>query len=862
MSISSRVEALLSQMTLEEKIAQTDMIRGVALATKVHPAHFCAVDEQSDFHWDRVEQFIGARGIGFVHDVYSVPRVLNRLQRYFVEKTRLGIPCIFTGEALHGLSYPGACVFPMPISLGAAFDPELTKAVGRAIAAETRSLGIHEILAPNLDVARDPRWGRMEETFGEDTWLSSRMAAAIVSGEQGGDISRPDSVVCEPKHYLAHGFPEGGLNCASARAGAREILSEYLPVFEAGVVEGGACNLMASYNNIDGTPMICSRRYLTQTAKEKLCLRGYIRSDFGAVNRLRGMHHMTVDDASSIALAFNAGLDVSGFDYSNEVWQSTLAALVNTGRVPMETLDDSVRRILRIKFELGLFEHPYADEQRYHGVVRCEEHVDLSLRAAQESMTLLKNDGVLPLSRGLRSIALLGPSSNRQRIGSYSSVPYGYKVPSLFDELRSALPGVEIRQEDGCSISEKDTLVVPADWLEGGVKLSYYSDSDFTKAPVGEDVFAEVNFNWGLAKPHPALPFNGYGVRMTGALTMDADKAELAREFDGTLLLPMRDSVRLWMDGELLIDSWGANKQPLPSAPFHFVHGERHEFVIEYLNDASGWNVAFKFSPLGSGSMDRAVALAKEADLTILVCGDDTVTSGEGMDRCGIQLYGAQRELVRRVGALKKPSVLVLEVGKAVDLSDESASMNAILLPWFGGELGARAIAQALTGVLNPSGHLPVSFPRSVGCLPCYYSALPGGSTDYLEGPHSALYPFGHGLSYTRFELSELTAKVVGPAQAELSMTVSNVGDRDGVAVPQIYTEDVVSSVVTPDRRLCAFERVALAAGESKRIVLSLDERAFRLMNENLEWVVEPGDFVLHAGFSSADIRESVRLTL
>ena len=196
-----RTEDLLKRMTLEEKVAQMDMIRGVELATKVHEVHFCAVDENSDFYWDKVDESIGERGMGFVHDVYSVPAVLNKLQKYFVEKTRLGIPCIFTGEALHGISWPGGAVFPMPINMGAAFDPELTHEIGHAIAAETRSIGIHEILAPNLDLAREPRWGRVEETFGEDTYLSSRMAYAIVTGEQGEDISAPDAVIAEPKHY-------------------------------------------------------------------------------------------------------------------------------------------------------------------------------------------------------------------------------------------------------------------------------------------------------------------------------------------------------------------------------------------------------------------------------------------------------------------------------------------------------------------------------------------------------------------------------------------------------------------------------------------------------------------------------------
>lgn len=233
LSAGERAEDLLGRMTLEEKVAQMDMIRGVELAVKVHEAHFCAVDEHSDFQWDQVEKSFGDRGIGFVHDVYSVPAVLNKLQRYLVEKTRLGIPCIFTGEALHGLSYPGATIFPMPIAMGASFDPELTKETGHAIAAETRSLGIQEILAPNLDLAREPRWGRVEETFGEDTCLSSQMAFAIVTGEQGDDLSAADAVMAEPKHYCVHGIPEGGTNCSPARAGVREVETAYLPVFEA-----------------------------------------------------------------------------------------------------------------------------------------------------------------------------------------------------------------------------------------------------------------------------------------------------------------------------------------------------------------------------------------------------------------------------------------------------------------------------------------------------------------------------------------------------------------------------------------------------------------------------------------------------
>ena len=647
--VMEQVNDLLSRMTLEEKIAQTDMIRGVELATKVHPKHFCAVDETSDFHWDRVESSIGVKGIGFVHDVYAVLRVLNRLQRWFVENTRLGIPCIFTGEALHGICYPGATVFPMPLNLGAAFDRSLTRAVGHAIAAETRSLGIHEILAPNLDVARDPRWGRMEETFGEDTYLSGEMAYEIVTGEQGEDIKNPDSVVCEPKHYCVHGIPEGGVNCGPARAGVREVETCYLPVFEAGIKRAGAYNAMASYNSIDGEAVMASEHYLREVLQNRFGLKGYVRSDFGGINRLKTNHFMTRDDLSSMETALKAGVHVQGFDYPNAVWQSGLMQLVQEGRISGEIIDDAVRRVLRVKFELGLFENPYACETHYQSVIRCKDHRDLCYRAACESTVLLKNRGnLLPLENKTGTLALIGPSSRRQRIGSYASVPDGYRVHSLYEELQTALPGWRILQEDGCAISDRDVTLLPAAWLENGVELSYFTGGDFSKNPVGQDVMGEVSFNWILAKPHRELRFLGYGVRMEGEFVVKPEAVGREGSFDGQLIFTTEDSVRLFVDGKLVIDSFDDHKQPLPACPFFFEEGKRHHFVAEYVCDVSGNHVTLSLMPHGRDSIDKAVALAQMADVTVLVCGDDTVTSGEGMDRCELKLYGKQKELAER----------------------------------------------------------------------------------------------------------------------------------------------------------------------------------------------------------------------
>ena len=884
LTIEERAENLLSLMTLEEKAAQMDMIRGVELATKVHEAHFCAVDETSDFYWDQADKQIGKKGIGFVHDVYSTPEVLNKLQRYFVEKTRLGIPCIFTGEALHGISWPGATVFPMPINLGAAFDPELTRQQGHAIAAETRSLGIHEILAPNLDLAREPRWGRVEETFGEDTYLSSQMAYAIVTGEQGTDMRAEDAVAAEPKHYCVHGIPEGGINCSPARVGKREIETVYMPVFEAGIKKAGACNAMASYNSIDGEAVICSEYYLREILKTRFGLKGYVRADFGAVSRLWKTHHLTGSDAESIARAVNGGLDVQGFDFPNEVWEQSLIDLVHEGKIAMQVIDEAVLRILRVKFALGLFEHPYTDEKKYRSVIRCEEHKAIALRGAEESIVMLKNEGsLLPLSREVTSIALIGPSSGRQRIGSYSSVPYGYTVRSLSDEIADIVgENCRIRQADGCGVTDQDVELIPRNWFPNGIHLEYYDNDSFSGEPVGTGEANQVKFNWILAKPHRNLNFKGYSVRMRANMKVHTGDFTDSDQLDGKLVFTTGDSVRILIDGICVIDSVGDHKQALPSCPFTFVNGREHDVVIEYVCDVNGNDLKFCVDHHGD-SMEQAVQAARESDVVILVCGDNTVTSGEGMDRCDLKLYGKQRELIEKVSKLGKKTVLVLENGKPVDLSEETEWADSILVAWFGGEFGAKAIANVLFGEVNPSGRLPISFPKGVGYLPCYYAALPGGAPSYLEGERKELFEFGYGLSYTQFRYSDLQIEKginkedLTPVQTAdetdvlcaddryrytVSVRVKNVGTAAGDEVVQLYINDVASSIVTPEKLLQGFKRISLQPGEEKCVKFALNFNSFRLFNLSCEWVVEPGEFEIMAGASSRDIRLKGRIVI
>lgn len=452
--IDERLDDLMERMTLEEKIAQLDMKFGNKYCTKPDPNHGCSVSADSDYDWERIRDEFGS-GLGYLHDNYTVPSVFNKIQKFFVEETRLGIPLIFTAEALHGISGTRGTILPIPTAWAATFDPELAARAGDVIARETRALGMHEILAPNLDVARDPRWGRTEETFGEDTYLSSRMAAAVVSAEQKGDISRPDSVIAEPKHYCVHGIPEAGVNCGPTRAGVREVESCYLPVFEAAIREGGAYDVMVSYNSIDGELLMTSSHYLREVLKERFGLRGICRSDWGGLRRVHYLHKLAKDEKDAVYLAKLNGLDCQGGDeYSHKFWISSLTELVNEGRIPEENINDSCRRVLRLKFLLGLFENPYTNENDWRSVINCPAHLDTAAELARKSVTLLKNDGVLPLKTdSIKSIALIGPSANRLWTGGYSAVPVGRKLETVFDVLSRKLPNAKIVQLDGCGIS-------------------------------------------------------------------------------------------------------------------------------------------------------------------------------------------------------------------------------------------------------------------------------------------------------------------------------------------------------------------------------------------------------------------------
>lgn len=739
LSPEERAEDLLSRMTTREKIAQLDMKFGSNYCTEREDVDNCSVKATSDYNWDEMKTDF-PDGLGYVHDNYSVPAVMNKVQKFFIENSRLGIPVIFTGEALHGICGTRGTILPIPTAWAATFEPEYAYEAGRIIAAEARSLGIYEVLSPNLDVARDPRWGRTEETFGEDTCLSTKMAVQIVKGHQNGDISANDTVISEPKHYCIHGIPEGGVNCGTARAGVREIESCYLPVFEAAIKDGGAYDVMVSYNSIDGDLMMTSKHYLKDILKERFGLKGICRSDWGGLRRVHYLHKMAKNEKEAIYLSKKNGLDCQGGDeYPDKLWVDSLEELVNEGRLDIENINESCRRVLTLKFKLGLFENPYTDEIEYQNIINCQKHLDKALEIAQKSVILLKNNGILPLNKHeYNKIALIGPSSNKIRLGGYSAKPIGRNLKTIYDVLKSELSDTEIVQCDGCGISDGD-------------------------------------FEFALSDQH----------HLQG-------------------------------------------------------------IVAEKQNE----------------NIDEAVRIASESDLIIFCGGDDTISSGEGRDRCELTLCGKQTELIKKLSETGKPIVFAMLHGKPLAIKEESEICDAVISCWFGGEFGSQAVCDVILSKVNPGGKLPFSLPRRSTMIPCYYSMLPGASNEYYEGTGTALYPFGYGLSYTTFEYSDLSVIKTGNTEVKVSVTVKNTGSVDGDEVIQIYVEDCESTVVTPTILLKDFKRVNIEAGKSETVEFILGFDAFKLLNQDYEWVVEHGTFKIHAASSSRDIHLTQEIEL
>ncbi len=443
--ISVRVKDLVSRMTLKEKVRQMDMYSGQNSGNHQLSDKHVSVSE--------FEQIMGSEGIGAVHDLYPASAAeTNAIQRYAVEHTRLGIPILFIEEGLHDYGGVGSTVFPQSIGLSSTWDPALVKQVGHAIASEARAHGVDMLLCPVLGLAREPRWGRVEETYGEDPYLDGEMGLAMVEGLQGKTLASNSSVIAEPKHFAAHSVPEGGLNTSPALIGKRELETDFLPVFRKAFVQGGAMAVMSAYSETDGIPNTANHWLLTTTLRQKWGFRGFVLSDLGALNMLQSIHKVAATAEDGIRQAVQAGLNMQFYDYPHATYQDDLIDLVHTGQLSMHTLNERVSDILRVKFMLGLFDHPYTDTTLVSSVFHSQSHQQLALQAARESITLLKNDhDLLPLKKNLKSIVVFGPSANEPRFGDYTQ-PIPVKISVLQEIKKTVSKGTRVYYDQGVGI--------------------------------------------------------------------------------------------------------------------------------------------------------------------------------------------------------------------------------------------------------------------------------------------------------------------------------------------------------------------------------------------------------------------------
>ena len=838
LGVDARVHDLMSRMTLEEKFWQLFMIPG-------------DLDDPSD---DYSHGVFGLQ-ISTKQDSSSVARAhaerINAIQRYFVERTRLGIPIIPFDEAVHGLMRAGATVFPQAIALAATWDTSLVGRVAAAIARETRRRGVRQVLSPVVNLATDVRWGRVEETYGEDPLLASAMGVAFVRAfEHAG-------VIATPKHFVAN-VGEGGRDSYPVDLSRRLLEEMYFPPFRAAIQRAGAQSVMSAYNSVDGVPATQNRALLTATLRDEWGFGGFVISDAAATGGATVLHHTEASTASAAKDALNAGLDVI-FQSSWPQHRPYLDAF-RRGLIADSVIDLAVARVLRAKFQLGLFEHPYVDTDSAAYWNGNPLHRVLALDAARESITLLKNDrGTLPFARTVHSVAVIGTDASEARLGGYSGA--GIAKVSILDGIRGKLGPRRVRFAPGPGRVAREYVVVPASQLSHadsgraapGLRGVYFDNNRLEGAPrlVRDD--ARIDFGWTLNSPGRGIPFDWYSVRWTGSITVPASGAR-------RIGVEANDGYRLYLDGKLLIDDWEKRSYGARLANVALEPGSRHAIRLEYFESTGNARVKLVWD---AGVHDdwreqiaRAVDTARKSDVAIVVAG---IEEGEFRDRALLGLPGHQEELIERVAALGKPTVVVLVGGSAITMSRWIDRVGAIVDAWYPGEEGGRAVADVLFGDYDPAGRTPITWPVSEGQLPLYYDHKPTGrGDDYVDLTGQPLFPFGYGLSYTRFEYSGLAiepAAIAGSDTAVVRCRVKNVGDRAGDEVVQLYVHDVLASVARPVMQLAGFQRVHLLPGEERTVTFTLGRDQLQMLDRDMHWVVEPGTFRVMVGGAAKDIR-------
>lgn len=855
--VEERVQDLLARMTPEEKFWQLFMIPGELGAdssqykTGIFGFQVSAAG-QSDHAAGQMLRYDAGKS------AREAAEKINAMQRFFLEESRLGIPIIPFDEALHGLVRSGATAFPQAIGLAATWNTPLMHEVAGAIATECRTRGIRQALSPVVNIATDVRWGRTEETYGEDPFLASEMGVAFVSAFE------KQGIITTPKHFVAN-VGDGGRDSYPIHANERYLREIHLPPFEACFRRGGSRSVMTSYNSYDGRPCTANNWLLNQLLKKEWSFRGFVISDAGGTGGANVLHFTARDYADATAQSITAGLDVIfQTDYNHH---TLFSPPFYDGSISPVAIDEAVARVLRMKFELGLFENPYVDASQAAIWNGHPSHRELAKRAALESIVLLKNEqAVLPVSNTVRSIAVIGPDAAEARLGGYSG-PGNEKVSILQGIQNRAGATMKVHYAKGCRHDDTRYVTVPADalsceWegsIQPGLRGEYFNNVSWEGEPALVRRDPQVQFQWTLFSPDPdKLSYGFYSVRWTGKITAP-QSGRFQIGVDGN------DGYRLYIDNKLLIDNWIKRSKQVTFADFHFEKGRAYDLRIEFYEPVGNawfrlvWNIGALEDQ--SKSIRQAARLAARSDLAVVVAG---IEEGEFQDRADLRLPGRQEELIEAIAATGTPVVVVLVGGSAVTMQRWIGKVQGILAVWYPGEAGGHAVAEVLFGDYNPAGRLPITFPLLEGQLPLVYNHKPTGrGDDYIHHTGKPLFPFGFGLCYTQFQYSDIRLDKTALAPGDstfVSVKITNTGKTAGDEVVQLYLRDELASIARPIMELKGFQRIHLQSGESKEVRFAIHPEMLSMLNTHLQTVIEPGDFSIMIGASAQDVRQRAGL--
>ncbi|MCR9099936.1 MAG: glycoside hydrolase family 3 C-terminal domain-containing protein [bacterium] len=821
---AERADDLVQRMTLDEKIAQLQNAMRLAEPGEAGVGSFGFMSKDTD--------------------IAGSVRQYNRYQRAQIENTRLGIPATRSGEGLFAYMGNGSTSFPSPIGIAASFDPSLQAEVAGVLAKELKSRGVRRVLAPVVNLTRDPRWGRTNETYGEDPCLSGQMGAAYVRVMEEAGLS---TMI---KHFVANMGLDGQFT-GPVHFTERHLREYYFPAFKT-CIEAGASSVMMAYNNLDGIPCATNPWLIKDILKGEWGLEGFVSTDGQSstfIMESAGMYKTKKDLAVAL---MNAGCDKSS---PSDFFDAPLREALKEGLVPEARLDDAVRRILLQKLESGLFEAPYADPE---AAVRLNNHSDhraVARDAAKRALVLLKNDNnCLPFPKQAQKVAVIGPLADWLIVGHYGG--FGREEVTVLDGVKALLPDAAVTYEKGVEMQYFGYPAIDERHLNGPVKAVYFDNENLEGQPVATREESKIEHDWKSARP-AGVPPSGFSVRWTGAFTSPVSG-------EVTLGVTMDDGARLYLDGKLILDEWKGGGRRMKEATVQLETGKTYPFTLEYFDGGFGSYIQLGWDVDEEINIPKAIEAAGEADVVIIVAG---MYENENWDRTNLDLSGPQEALIRALAQLDKPTAVVIQSGTVITMQDWIEEVDAVLMGWYPGCEGGHAIAAALFGDYNPGGKLPITFPKVTGQVPLNYNRHPKGKEKikFIGDFNEPLFPFGHGLSYSQFEYGnlELSASTIQPGDTVLlRLSVTNTSDRPGEEVVQLYLHDVYASVTQPLQKLIGFERLALGAGATETVELRILPEHLKIWDINMNPVIEPGDFELMVGSSSTDIRLNTLLTV